>query len=254
MQERSALHQELKSAIFNPEALQGEQGERTLSQWQADSVITALQKFYPHIEQVYAAHLSKLHEEPEAYSVTTHLQKLADLIGNPANHDQIDLGKLSQSIEAVSQQVSRELAHRDAMLQTAILIQAAMVRLLNTNDVFIGTHWIEGMETESRLGQPALFAHVWSFAADSHEIPSEKILFVSDLVERFGPQAIQAWVCFERGWAKPLKGDLGADGIATLKYLESISRDYQPNALDKNQEAEEVGEIEAPAPENDTED
>lgn len=228
MQERSALHQELKSAIFNPEVLQGKQGDRTLSQWQADAVISALQKFYPHIEQVYAGHLDKLRVEPEAYPVSVDLEKLAQVIDTPGSFEQVDSNMLAQTLAQLSQQVSRELAHRDAMLDTAIRIQGAMIRLLVTNDVYIGTHWLDdGVGTQSRLGQPALFAHVWSFGADSEEIPVEKILFVADLVARFGPQAIQAWVCHVRGWSKPLKGDLGIKGLETLSYLESLAREAQ---------------------------
>lgn len=247
MKDRSALYQEIFAAIFNPTALQGEQGERTLTQWQADSVLTALQKFYPHIEQVYAGHLDKLQTEPENYKVADDLRRLSDLIGNQANLDAIDQAQLANTLEDIGHQAARELAHRDALLDTAIRVQGAVIQLLNSNDVFIGTHWVNDIKTESRLGQPALFAHVWSFGADTEEIPAEKLLFVADLLRRFGPHAIQAWVCHVRGWAKPIKGDLSIEGIAALKYLNSLAQDAQSFSRGSDGETDIVDEPEVTA-------
>lgn len=227
MKNRSALYQELFAAIFNPAILQGEQGERTLTEWQADSVISTLHKFYPHIEQVYAGHLDKLSAEPATYSVADDIQRLSELVINQDSLENIDQEQLATTLSEIGHQVSRELAHRDALFDTAIRIQGAVIQLLNSNDVFIGTHWINDIEAENRLGQPALFAHVWAFTADAEEIPAEKFLFIADLLKRFGPHAIQAWVCHVRGLAKPIKGDLSVDGIAALKYLRNLEQQAQ---------------------------
>jgi hypothetical protein len=238
MKIRSALYQELFAAIFNPSISQGEQGDRTLTEWQADSVVASLHKFYPHIEQVYAGHLDILQSDPTTYSVADDIKRLAELITSQDSLEEIDQDQLATTLTEIGHQVSRELSHRDALLDTAIRVQGAVIQLLNSNDVFIGTHWIKDIQAESRLGQPALFAHVWSYTADTEEIPAEKLLFIADLLRRFGPHAIQAWVCHVRGWNKPMKGDLSIEGIAALKYLNSLEHEahsfYRENAFSDN--------------------
>lgn len=222
MNNQSALFQAIYAAIFDPSSLQGDQGCRTTTEWQADAVIATLQKFYPHIEQVYAGHLQRINTIPLNYHPVEALLQLSDTL-NDENLDSIDTTELSSNLEEIAHRIETELSHRDALLDTAILVQGAVIQLLNSNDVFIGTQWVNDINNENRLGQPALYAHVWSYGEDTEAIPAEKLLFLADLIRQFGHHAIQAWVCYVRGWAKPIKGELDDGGRKALSYLNSLS-------------------------------
>lgn len=98
--------------------------------------------------------------------------------------------------------------------------KSAVTTLLYTDEVFVGSHWEDYPHAEKGTW-PALCAHVWSYGADAEEIPEGELVPLAGLVEAFGTEAIQAWVCFRRGLGKPVKGRLGPRGQEALELLAS---------------------------------
>lgn len=94
----------------------------------------------------------------------------------------------------------------------------AIITLLYTDDVFVGSHWEDYPNAEKGIW-PVLCANVQSLGADAEEIPEEWVIPLADLIDIYGSGAIQAWVCFMRDTDKPIKGSLSEKGVQALAAI-----------------------------------
>lgn len=94
----------------------------------------------------------------------------------------------------------------------------AVITLLYTDEVFVGSHW-EDYPNAGAGVWPTLCAHVSSYGSDAEEIPESEIAPLARLVDEYGRDAVQAWVCHRRGNERPSKGQLTDAGKAALRAL-----------------------------------
>lgn len=96
--------------------------------------------------------------------------------------------------------------------------EQAVITLLYTGCVFVGSEWEDYPDAEKGVW-PKLCAYASNYGADAEPIPDDQFEVIADLVDEFGIQAVEAWVCHVRGIAKPAKGDLNDGGKAALQAL-----------------------------------
>ena len=101
--------------------------------------------------------------------------------------------------------------------------QKAVITLLHSDEVFIGTHHVNFPHPEDGYW-PVLCAHASSYGADAEEIPADQVVRLAALVQKHGRGAVEGWVCFTRRTEKPDKGDLDAGGRAALAELRAETR------------------------------
>ncbi|MCJ2084578.1 hypothetical protein MKK88_01025 [Methylobacterium sp. E-005] len=104
--------------------------------------------------------------------------------------------------------------------------EQAVMTILYTDEVFIGTHWEEWPKPEKGCW-PALCALTSSYGADAEEVPRDHFLLLANMIDRHGRSAVEAWVSWRRGVDGPMKGSLTAEGKAALAELRSLTEDEQ---------------------------
>ncbi len=116
------------------------------------------------------------------------------------------------------------LATATARAERAEAEKRAVITLLYTDGVFVGSHWESYPDADKGIW-PALCAHVDTYGADGEEIPADQLIPLANLVDQFGSDAVQAWVCHRRGLEKPQKGNLTANAAKALAHLATLTKE-----------------------------
>lgn len=114
------------------------------------------------------------------------------------------------------------LTAAEARAAQAEAMQEAVMVLLYSDEVFVGTHWEGPWLDKDTPTWPALCVHYPAYGADAEEVPPDQIIPLANLVREFGSDAATAWACHRRGRSDPDKGKLTERGRAALARIRAL--------------------------------